>query len=495
MNGKQLKNSILQWAIQGKLVPQDPNDEPASVLLKKIRAEKVQLVKEGKLKKKDLEVKPIAEDEIPFEIPKGWEWVRLGEISTYSHTKKKVNASKANPKIWGLDLEDIEKGGKLLCIKTVEERKAIGDKTYFNSGDILYSKLRPYLLKILIAPKEGICTPEIIPFTCYGGISSNYIVAVLKSAYVDDYINSVTYGVKMPRVSTDTMTSLLVPLPPLAEQHRIVAKIEELMPLVEKYGAAQEALDEWNNALPEKLKKSILQEAIQGRLVPQDPADEPASVLLERIREEKQRLVKEGKLKKKDLEVKPIEEDEVPFEIPGSWEWMRLGDMVSNQTGLSYSKGDLEKKVENPIRVLRGGNIQNGAWTIKVDDVMIAPEFVNKHNLTLQKNTFITPAVTSLEHLGKSALIEEDHSDIVAGGFVLYLLPFYREDTLVKYLSFFFQSGFYNKYCKSIANKSGQAFWNISRLKLMDLSIPLPPLAEQRRIVAKMEELFGALEK
>ena len=223
-----LRQSILQEAIQGRLVPQDPKEEPASELLKRIRKEKDQLVKEGKLKKKDLESKPIGEDEIPFEIPESWEWVRLGEISTYSHAKKKINASNADPHTWGLDLEDIEKGGKLLCLKTVEERKAIGDKTYFNSGDILYSKLRPYLLKILVAPKDGICTPEIIPFTCYGNISSNFIVDVLKSAYVDDYINSVTFGVKMPRVSTETMTTLLIPLPPLSEQKRIVAKIEEL---------------------------------------------------------------------------------------------------------------------------------------------------------------------------------------------------------------------------------------------------------------------------
>ena len=124
MNAQQLRNSILQQAIQGKLVPQDPNDEPASVLLQRIRKEKERLVKEGKLKKKDLESKPIEEDEIPFEVPESWEWVRLGEISTYSHTKKKINASKADPHIWGLDLEDIEKGGRLLCIKTVEERNA-----------------------------------------------------------------------------------------------------------------------------------------------------------------------------------------------------------------------------------------------------------------------------------------------------------------------------------------------------------------------------------
>ena len=234
MNAQQLKNSILQEAIEGRLVPQDPNDEPASVLLDKIRREKVRLVKEGKLKKKELEETPISEDEKPFEIPETWEWCRLGDISTYAHTKKKINATNAVPSLWGLDLEDIEKGGKLLCIKTVGERKAIGDKTCFAAGDILYSKLRPYLLKVLIAQQDGICTPEIIPFTCYGSICKEFIVNLLKSVYVDRFINSATFGIKMPRVATETMTSLVVPLPPLAEQHRIVQKIEELFKEIDK---------------------------------------------------------------------------------------------------------------------------------------------------------------------------------------------------------------------------------------------------------------------
>ena len=243
-----LKKSILQEAVQGKLVPQDPSDEPAEALLERIRADKQRLIKEGKIKKDKHEsvifrrdnshyekldgVERCIDDELPFEIPENWCWAQLGSISSYAETKQKINAANADSDIWGLDLEDIEKGGRLIVRKTVGERKAIGDKTVFSKGDILYSKLRPYLLKILVAPECGICTPEIVPFQMYGGIVSEYIVNFLRSPYVDNLINSITYGVKMPRVGTETMTTLFVPVPPLAEQHRIVQRIEELLPLV-----------------------------------------------------------------------------------------------------------------------------------------------------------------------------------------------------------------------------------------------------------------------
>ena len=245
---ERLKKSILQEAVQGKLVPQDPSDEPAEALLERIRAEKQRLIKEGKIKKDKHEsvifrrdnshyekldgVERCIDDELPFEIPENWCWAQLGSISSYAETKQKINAANAASDIWGLDLEDIEKGGRLIVRKTVGERKAIGDKTIFSKGDILYSKLRPYLLKILVAPECGICTPEIVPFQMYGGIVSEYIVNFLRSPYVDNLINSITYGVKMPRVGTETMTTLFVPVPPLAEQHRIVQRIEELLPLV-----------------------------------------------------------------------------------------------------------------------------------------------------------------------------------------------------------------------------------------------------------------------
>lgn len=174
------------------------------------------------------------DDEIPFEIPNNWCWVRLGTISTYAQKKEKINAKNAYPNIWELDLEDIEKGGKLLKKSNVSERKAVGDKTMFYKGNILYSKLRPYLLKIFVADENGICTPEIVPFDTYCNIYNEYIATYLKSPYVDNFINTITYGVKMPRVGTETMVDLFVPLPPVEEQHRIVATYKSILPALDQ---------------------------------------------------------------------------------------------------------------------------------------------------------------------------------------------------------------------------------------------------------------------
>ena len=474
MNAQQLKNAILQEAIEGRLVPQDPNDEPASVLLNRIREEKQQLVKEGKLKKKDLEVKPISEDEIPFEIPESWEWVRLGEISTYANTKKKINAAQADSNLWGLDLEDIEKGGRLLCLKSVGERKAIGDKTCFSEGDILYSKLRPYLLKILIAPRDGICTPEIIPFTCYGCICKEFIVSLLKSAYVDDYINSVTFGVKMPRVSTETMVSLVIPLPPLAEQKRIATKIEELLPKVEEYGKAQDALNKLNDELPERLKKSILQEAIEGRLVPKDPNDEPASVLLAKIRKQKEQLVKEGKLKKKDLVETPISEDEIPFEIPESWEWVKLGSVISLLSGRDLAPQDYNESNNGVPYITGASNFEDGAlfinrWTDKPITIS------NKGDLLITcKGTIGTMAYNNVGEIHIARQVMAINS--------LFLN--------LDYIKYFLMRQVYE-----LEKKAKSIIPGISREDVLDSSFPLPPLAEQHRIVEKLEKLLGEIDK
>ena len=516
MNGKQLKNSILQWAIQGKLVPQDPNDEPASVLLDKIRQEKERLIKEKKIKRdknasiiyrgednsyyeKMLatgEVKCIDED-VPFEIPQGWEWCRLGEISTYAQTKRKINASNADTQLWGLDLEDIEKGGRLLNIKTVGERKAIGDKTIFNRGDILYSKLRPYLLKILVAPEGGICTPEIIPFTCYGNICEGYIVSFLKSPYVDDYINSATFGVKMPRVSTETMTSLLVPLPPLSEQFRIDTKAKELMPYIDEYGKAQDKLNKLNEELSYTIRKSILQEAIQGKLVPQIAEEGTAQELLEQIKTEKQKLVKEGKLKKSTLATSVIFRgddnkyyeqigkkclditEQIPFEIPNSWTWARMGQVGDWGAGSTPLRGNQDYYGGN-ILWLKTGELNNDI--VYDTEEKITQRAFQDCSLRMNKIGDVLIAMYGAT-IGKLAIVGKELTTnqaccgctpyVVYNWFLFYFLMASRDSFIKK--------------------GEGGAQPNISRVKLVEHLIPLPPLKEQKRIVKRIETLFEQL--
>ena len=518
MNGKQLKNSILQWAIQGKLVPQDPNDEPASVLLEKIRQEKERLIKEKKIKRdknasiiyrgednsyyeKMLatgEVKCI-DEEVPFEIPKGWEWCRLGEISTYAQTKRKINASNADSQLWGLDLEDIEKGGRLLNIKTVGERKAIGDKTIFNRGDILYSKLRPYLLKILVAPEGGICTPEIIPFTCYGNICKDYIVSFLKSPYVDDYINSVTFGVKMPRVSTETMTSLLVPLPPLSEQFRIDTKTKELMPYIDGYGKAQNKLNKLNEELSNIIRKSILQEAIQGKLVPQIAEEGTAQELLEQIKTEKQKLVKEGKLKKSALassvifrgdDNKYYEQigkkcrditEQIPFEIPSNWEWCRVRNVSNSYIGLTYKPTDIDEK---GTIVLRSCNIRNGK--LALDDIVRVSSSISEKMLIEENDIIICARNGSKRLVGKSALIRNLPEPMTFGAFMaICKTPIYE------YMFAYLQSDLFFGQLRDVSNTT--TINQLTQNKFNDFLIPIPPVREQERIAFKISQLFQEL--
>ena len=240
-----LEKSILQEAIQGKLVPQDPNDEPASELLKRIATERKALVKAGKLKRdkgesvifrgsdrlayetRDGETVCI-QDEIPFEIPDSWEWVRLGDMSNYGQCTSVGNANIA-PGTWSLDLEEIEKGtGRLIERKTAAEKKSKSCKHVFTKGTLLYSKLRTYLNKVLVADMDGVCTSEIVPIELNGGINAEYVRLVLMSPYFLEYTASKGYGIKMPRVGTDDMKQSLIPLPPLDEQKRIVKRVEEL---------------------------------------------------------------------------------------------------------------------------------------------------------------------------------------------------------------------------------------------------------------------------
>ena len=516
MTAQQLKNSILLMAVQGKLVPQDPNDEPASVLLERIHAEKERLIKEKKIKREKNpsvifkgadntpyekigdEVRSLA-DEVPFDIPDSWEWVRLGNISSYAETKQKVNATSADPSIWGLDLEDIEKGGRLLEHKTVGERKAVGDKTVFVKGDILYSKLRPYLLKILVAPDDGICTPEIVPFRVYGGINPNYIVNYLKSPYVDNLINSITYGVKMPRVGTETMTSLLVPIPPLEEQLRIVEKIDEVASAVSAYDVAYQKTEALNSTFPEALKKSILQEAVQGKLVPQDPTDESAEALLERIRAEKQRLIKEGKIKKdkhesiifrrdnSHYEKRGSEEvcidEEIPFEIPENWTWARLSSFGVFSSGKTPSMSNPQfwngnipwvtsKDMKRPVITDSEMHISE----LAASSMQLYPA----GTLLLVARSGILKRLLPLCKLGIDSTINQDIK-----GFSLYDIElsewlFYGIKAFEPYIL--------KELVKSVTTVESLKFDEFSAML-----IPVPPLTEQKRIIAAIKAAMNLL--
>lgn len=244
---------------------------------------------------------------------------------------------------------------------------------------------------------------------------------------------------------------------------------------------------------PQELKNSILQLAVQGKLVEQRAEEGTAEELYKKIQAEKQKLIAEKKIKKE----KPLLEitaEEIPFDIPESWKWVRLGEVLSNKSGLSYKKNLLEIKSESMIRVLRGGNISGSKFLFKDDDVFISSEFV-KTDLFLVKNTLITPAVTSLENIGKIARIDKDLNDTVVGGFVLMLNPYYDNDILSNCLLYILSSKFIRDNCRKIVNKSGQAFYNLSREKFMQLLVPLPPLEEQKRIVAKIEELLPQIDR
>ena len=437
------------------------------------------------------------EDVIPFEIPDSWEWVRLGMISTYAQTKKKINAQNADPNVWGLDLEDIEKGGRLISKRKVGERKAIGDKTCFNKGDILYSKLRPYLLKVLIAEDDGICTPEIVPFKVYGNIYTEYIIAYLKSPYVDGVINAATYGVKMPRAGTETMTSLLVPIPPIPEQHRIVSKIKELSPFISKYKEKEQFLTALNESFPEQLKKSILQQAVQGKLVEQDPNDEPASVLLERIHAEKEQLIKDGKIKRDKNEsviyrrdnshyekldnTERCIDDEISFEIPDSWAWTRLGNILTKLTDGTHST---PKYRETGVPFISVKDVSSGILDFSKCKYISEEEHNELYNRCDPQMGDIL--LTKVGTTGIPVLVDTDK---IFSLFVSVALLKYNHSLLCsEYLIYLINSPLVQKQAEENTRGVGNKNWVIR--DIAKTLIAIPPLNEQIRIAEFVNKLL-----
>ena len=483
MNAQQLRNSILQEAIEGRLVPQDPNDEPASALLERIREEKRRLVKEGKLKKKDLVETPISEDEKPFEIPEGWEWCRindLGDIITGG------TPSKQNPEYYGNDYPfykpgDLDKGVDICNSVDGLSKKGYNASRKLKANSILVTCIGATIGKTGLISRDGACNQQINAIIPHNALFPKYIYYTICSPSIQAIIRKDAGQTTLPIMNKNNFSKILFPLPPLAEQKRIVAKIEELMPKVEEYGKAQEALDKLNAELPEKLKKSILQEAIEGRLVPQDPNDEPASVLLDKIRKEKAQLVKEGKLKKKDLVETPISEDEIPFEIPESWEWCRLGWIGEWGAGATPAKGNPEFYSNGTIPWLRTGELNNGY--VYDSEIKVTSKTLEKCSLRMCKVGDVLIAMYGAT-IGKVAIagIELTTNQACCACTPLFLYNKYLLYYLMTSKKTFMEMG------------EGGAQPNISREKIVAFPFPLPPLSEQHRIVARIENLLGRIE-
>ena len=467
MNAQQLKNSILQEAIMGKLVPQDPNDEPASVLLDKIREEKKQLVKEGKLKKKDLEETPVNEDEIPFEIPESWEWVRWGTLS--ESIQYGYNApAKEKGRIKMVRISDIQKG-EIAWATTpfcdIEEKDI--DAYKLKKNDILFARTGGTVGKSYLVseePQEAIYAGYLIRTRYSSQLCPQYLKFFMDSSLYWEQLKDGTIATAQPNCNGQKLAKMILPLPPLAEQKRIVSKIEELLPKIDEYGKAQESLDKLNEELPERLKKSILQEAIEGRLVPQDPNDEPASVLLDKIREEKKRLVKEGKLKKKDLEEIPINEDEIPFEIPENWKISKLSLITSLIDG-EKREGEYVCLDAKFLRGKSTGDMLPKGKYVKQGDNIILVDGENSGEV------FTVPCDGYMGSTFKQLWVTEE----MFLPYVLYYIMYYK-DILRN-------------------SKKGAAIPHLNKEIFYNLIIGIPPLAEQHRIVSKIEEVFHEIDK
>ena len=515
MTGQQLKNSILQMAVQGKLVPQDPNDEPASVLLERIRAEKEQLIKEGKIKKEknpsvifrgadNLPYEKVGKnepiciaDEVPFDIPESWEWVRLEAICT-----KLVDGDHNPPKGCSYETAYVMVSSTNInddCIVELEKvrylEKNIFDKenerTNAATGDIFFTSVGFLGRSCVYEGGLNICFQRSVS-VIHTLIFNYYLKYCLDSAYIQQKIVREATGTAQKGFYLNQLALLLIPIPPIKEQHRIVSKYLETVQMQKEYYKTNETLDVLNSRFPATLKKSILQYAVQGKLVPQDPADEPASVLLERIRTEKEQLVKEGKIKRDKHEsvifrrdnsyyekVDGIErciDDELPFEIPKSWEWVRFFSVVEIATNLVSPERYFDYMHIAP------DNIEKLTGTL-LDCRTVAQDKVSSPNHLFFKGQILYSKIRPL--LRKAVIAPFD--GLCSADMYPLKTPINKE-----YLLRYILSDSFNAQVAT-AMSSRVKMPKINQAELSKVLIPVPPIQEQNRIVNKIKELYMAL--
>lgn len=440
MTPEQLKASILQYAIQGKLVEQRPEEGTAEDLYKTIQEEKQKLIKAGKIKKE----KPLAEiteDEMPFDIPDSWKWVRIGDI--YALTMGQSPDGNSVSK--GTDGMEFHQG------------KVFFGKDYIQKSDQVTSEpskiaepnsvllcVRAPVGIVNITDRElcigrGLCAVKPL-----AGMTEKYALYSLR-CLKEEFIKKAT-GTTFVAITGEVVKNQLIPLPPLAEQHRIVAKIEELLPLVDRYAASYEKLEQFNAKFPEDMKKSILQYAIQGKLVEQIDTELCCDI----------KSTYQGEAS--DL-----------FDIPVNWKWVAIKDVATINTGLAFKKQDQKTSVDGTLRILRGGNIGDDyKYHLYDNDIYVdLSQFKDKY-IPLQIGDVITPSVTSMEKMCKTGFIDVELENTTAGGFV-YIIRSNNPSILdSKYLLYFISSSFNKEQCKPNIHKSGQAFYNLKNQALLN---------------------------
>lgn len=484
MTPEQLKASILQQAMEGKLVKQDPNDEPASILVKKIADEKARLIKEKKIKR-TRKLPDITDDEESFNIPDSWEWERLGNLS-FSIRYGFTDSAKENGNSKFVRITDIQKGkvnwdNVPFC--NVPDDKL--DDLKLQNKDILIARTGGTVGKSFIVnnvPQISVFASYLIRIRIGNTLLTDFISYFLQSPLYWKAISEKQNGTGQPNVNATKLGSIALPLPPLAEQKRIVAKIEKLMPLVNEYAESYNRLVEIDTNFNDQMKQSILQYAMEGKLVKQDPNDEPASVLVRKIADEKVRLIKEKKIKR-TKELPEITADEKPFDIPDSWEWIRFGDLVNFRLGKTPQKTNNNYWSNGVVPWVAISDMQEPTLTktkLMISDGAFKEVFKQR---MVPKGTLLMSFKLSI---GKVTIL---NINAVHNEAIIDIQPYIDNNNIQRNYLFCVLPFISNMGQTNTAIKGK----TLNKTSLNNMVIPLPPLAEQKRIVDKVEQIMNLL--
>ena len=479
MTAQDLKNSILQQAIQGKLLPQNPADEPASELLKKISAERQKLIDEGKIKNPP-QLPPISDDEKAFDIPNSWQWVRLSDIldvrdgthDTPQYVKFGV------PLVTSKNLSNGTIDFETAKFISQEDADLINIRSLVEDSDILFAMIGTVGNPTLVKKDREFCIKNMALFKAIDKNLFNMKFFLFFLSLEQYAMKKQAVGGVQSFVSLRFLRNYLFPLPPLAEQKRIVEKLEEILPLVERYDELEQRLTKLDKEFPDKLKKSLLQQAIQGKLTEQLTTDGDAKDLLEKIRAEKSKLISEGKIKK-EKPLPPISAEEIPFDIPENWQWVRLGEIV-------YSRQ--QKKPDKKFSYIDIGSINNACQKLNEQEKILSPENAPSRARKPVKFGDVIYA-TVRPYLHNVALIDKKFGceAIASTGFAAMVC---LDGLLNKYLLYYLISPTFDIYANAVGNSKGMAYPAINDKTFYNAVIALPPLAEQKRIVERLEELL-----